>query len=85
MESEKIKADGHGIAMMHATKSGIERREFLVPPIAVQRSIVAELEAEESLVIANGELIQLFGQKIKTAIARVWSDEWSSLILASGH
>ena len=75
MESEKIKADGHGIAMIHATKSGMERREFPLPPVAIQQSIVAELEAEESLVMANRELIQLFKQKIKTAIARVWTGD----------
>ena len=79
MESEKIKADGHGIAMMHATKSGMERREFPVPPLTTQQSIVAELEAEESIVMANRELIQLFKQKIKTAIARVWMNDGKSL------
>ena len=75
MESENIKADGHGIAMMHATKSGMERREFPLPPIATQQSIVAELDAEQSLVTANRNLVDRFERKIKTAIARTLGEQ----------
>ena len=74
MESEKIKADGHGIAMMHATKSGMERRGLPLPPLATQQSIVAELDEEEGLISANRNLIDRFERKIQAAIARVWGD-----------
>jgi type I restriction enzyme M protein len=41
--------------------------------IAIQRAIVAEIEAEQALVNANRELIRRFEAKIKTTIDRVWS------------
>lgn len=46
-----------------------------LPPVGVQRQIVAEIEAEESLVAANRELINRFEQKIQATIAGVWGDE----------
>ena len=48
--------------------------EIPLPPIGVQKQIVAEIEAERSLVAANRELIERFQKKIQRAIARVWGD-----------
>ncbi len=73
-DSEKIKSEGNGLAMMHATKSGMEQRKFPVPPIDVQQTIVAEIEAEQVLVRANQELIERFEKKIQVTLARVWGD-----------
>ena len=73
-DSEKIKSEGHGIAMMHATKGGMEKREFPLPPIETQQQIIAEIEAEQALVAANRELIERFERKIEAAIARVWGE-----------
>lgn len=36
--------DTHGIAMMHLTKSGMEKTEFIVPPIERQEQFAAFLE-----------------------------------------
>ena len=71
-DSEKIKSEGHGIAMMHATKGGMEVRKFPVPPLATQRAIIGEIEAEQALVAANRELISRFEQKIQATLARIW-------------
>ncbi len=49
-ESEKIKSEGNGIAMMHATKGGMEKRLFPLPPLAVQREIVAEIEGYQQVI-----------------------------------
>ena len=46
-----------------------------LPPLATQRAIVAEIEAEQALVAANRELITRFEQKIQTTLARVWGEE----------
>ena len=43
-----------------------------LPPIEKQNAIVAEIEAEQSLVAANHELIQRMENKIQSAISRVW-------------
>jgi type I restriction enzyme M protein len=74
-DSEKIKSEGHGIAMMHATKGGMELRKFVCPALATQQAIVAEIEAEQKLVDANRELITRFEQKIKATLSRIWGEE----------
>jgi type I restriction enzyme M protein len=73
-DSEKIKAEGNGIAMLHATKGGMEQRKFPLPPLGTQQAIVAEIEAEQALVAANRVLISRFEQKIQATLARVWGE-----------
>ncbi|MDP9359066.1 MAG: hypothetical protein M3R02_28050 [Chloroflexota bacterium] len=46
-----------------------------VPPLALQQDIVAEIEAEQSLVAANRELTERFAKKIKSTLARVWGKD----------
>lgn len=49
-DSEKIKSEGHGIAMMHATKGDMEKRKFPLPPLDVQREIVAKLDGYQRII-----------------------------------
>lgn len=43
-----------------------------MPDLDTQRAMVAEIEAEQTLVEANKQLIARFEAKIKTVIDRVW-------------
>lgn len=43
-----------------------------IPPIEIQHQIVAQIEKEQALVNANKQLIEIFEQKIKDRIAKVW-------------
>lgn len=43
-----------------------------IPPIEIQREIVAELGTEQKLIDGNKKLIGIFQQKIKSKIAEVW-------------
>jgi type I restriction enzyme M protein len=43
-----------------------------LPTLEVQRQIVSRIEKEQELVNANKQLIELFEQKIKARIAKVW-------------
>ena len=45
------------------------------PSLSTQQAIVAEIEAEQSLVAANRELVERMEGKIRAAIGRVWRDE----------
>lgn len=45
-----------------------------VPSIETQRKIVAQIEKEQALVNANNQLIEIFEQKIKDRIAKVWGE-----------
>ena len=50
----------------------LEAVNIPLPPLAIQQAIVAEIEAEQALVVANRELIERMEGKIQAAIARVW-------------
>ena len=54
--------------------NAIKQIKFPVPSIEIQKNIVAEIEAEQSLVAANRELVKRMEKKIKAAIARIWDD-----------
>jgi type I restriction enzyme M protein len=49
-DSEKIKSEGNGIAMVHATKGGMEVRKIPLPPLEVQKEIVAEIEGYQKVI-----------------------------------
>ena len=42
--TESLMSDTHGIAMMHLTKAGMEKTEFIVPPIDLQEQFAAFVE-----------------------------------------
>jgi type I restriction enzyme M protein len=45
-----------------------------VPSLETQKAIVAEIEAEQTLVNANRELIERFEKKIQTILNRIWGE-----------
>ena len=45
-----------------------------LPPLEKQRKIATEIEAEQSLVDANRDLIERFEKKIRDVIGRVWDE-----------
>jgi type I restriction enzyme M protein len=47
-------------------------KEIPLPPLEVQREIVARIERERSIVEGNRELIRLYEEKVKKVIERVW-------------
>lgn len=56
----------------------VRRVSTPLPPLDVQRRIVAEIEAEQALVNANRELIERMEKKIQAVIARVWGETETS-------
>ncbi|MEO5716003.1 MAG: N-6 DNA methylase [Luteolibacter sp.] len=67
--------------------SGQLLKEYSIPlpPLATQRAIVAEIEAEQALVAANRELITRFEQKLQATLARIWGEEPSEERLTQSH
>ena len=61
-----------GVGLVHITKGNLEKIQIPVPALATQQAIVAEIEAEQSLVAANRELVERMEGKIRAAIGRVW-------------
>jgi len=64
-----------GSAQPQITRQGLAPFKIPLPPLATQRAIVAEIEAEQALVAANRELIARFELKIQAALARVWGED----------
>ena len=63
-----------GVGVPKLALNRIENIMVPLPPIEIQRKIVAELEAEQQLVNANKKLIEIYQQKIKSKIAEVWGE-----------
>lgn len=69
-----IKTVGQGANIRNLSQGILNELKIPLPPLATQRAIVAEIEAEQSLVSANRELITRFEQKIQTTLARIWGE-----------
>ncbi len=61
-----------GVTVPKLNQRMLSRIQLPLPPIVTQQAIVSEIEAEQSLVAANHELVKRSEQKIHAAIARVW-------------
>ncbi len=72
--AEMIKTVGQGANIRNLSQSILGGLKVPLPPLATQQTIVAELEAEQSLVNANRELIARFETKIAATLARIWGD-----------
>ena len=71
-----------GAAQPKLNQEALNRILIPIPDnIEIQQSIVAEIEAEQTLVNANRELIERFEKKIQNTIARVWGEEEKSQVL----
>lgn len=63
---------------MRQNINGLFNREELkilsvpLPPISVQQEIVKRIETEQALVNSNKKLIEIFEQKIKDEINKLW-------------
>ncbi len=64
-----------GVGLVHITKGNLEKIKIPLPPLGVQREIVAEIEAEQALVAANRKLVERMEEKIRAAVGRVWGEE----------
>lgn len=63
-----------GVGVPKLALNRIESIKIPLPPIEIQREIVAELEAEQQLINANKKLIEIYQQKTKSKISEVWGE-----------
>lgn len=68
--SKVMETAAHGTLKINT--ADLLKMQVPLPDLPTQRAIVAEIEAEQTLVNANRELIRRMEAKIKAAIDRVW-------------
>ena len=68
-QAEKVAT---GIAQKTVSLKSLRQFQIPLPPIETQNEIVAQIEKEQALVNANKALIEIYEQKIKNRIAKVW-------------
>jgi type I restriction enzyme M protein len=74
-DTEEIKSEGgRGIAMMHLTKGGIEKRMMYVPSLEIQKSIIDSVGNERQIIEGNKKLIEIYTQKIQDRINKIWGE-----------
>ncbi len=71
----QIRLKTYGATLQQINIADIRELQIPLPPLPEQRALAAEIEAEQALVGANRELLQRFGQKIQTTLARIWGEE----------
>ena len=52
-----------------------------IPSLSIQRQIVSNIEQEQLLVNANKQLIEIFEQKIKDRIAKIWGEKKKEYVI----
>ena len=64
-----------GSSIRHFGPMHLKQMSIHLPPVATQRAIAADIEAEQVLVNANRELIARFEKKIQATLARVSGED----------
>ncbi len=72
--NERIRGYYERASIPKINRSQLFEVKIPVPAIETQKAIVAEIEAEQSLVNANRELIERFEKKIQTVLNRIWGN-----------
>lgn len=68
-------SDARGGNQSNLNAKLIKELKIVVPGKKIQKQIIAQIEKEQALANANKQLIEIFEQKIKGRIAKVWGSE----------
>ncbi len=72
---EYAKRVATGSTIQNVSLQSMRTFKLPIPSTEIQRQIVSQIEKEQELVNANKQLIEIFEQRIKDRIARVWGEE----------
>lgn len=64
-----------GAAYKALTIEKLKEFKIPLPPLETQQQIVADVEAEQTLVAANRKLIERLDKRIQVTLARLWGEE----------
>lgn len=63
-----------GAAQPQITATSLRPFEILLPPFEIQIKIVEKIETERVLIDANKKLVEIYEQKMKDAVAKLWNE-----------
>ncbi|MDO8511965.1 MAG: N-6 DNA methylase [bacterium] len=69
---KRINSDLSGATRQRISKGNLLEIEIPLPSLAIQKQIVEKIEAERALVESAKKLIEIYEQKTKEAIAKLW-------------
>ena len=80
MQGDNFVSHARGFAQKAVNQASIKLSDLKamtvpLPPLDIQRDIVAEIEAERALVEANRKLAELFEKKIQSKLGEIWGEE----------
>ena len=64
----------NGANVKHLKVTGLLDFEIPLPPLKIQKQIVEEIEVERALVESSKKLIEIYEQKTKETIAKLWEE-----------
>jgi type I restriction enzyme M protein len=67
-------ASSNGMAQKNMSTVWLSNYEFPLPPLDIQKQIVEKIETERALVESSKKLIDLYEQKKRDVIAKLWSE-----------
>ena len=70
--AEKIKSSAVGVGVTGVNRDFVTNQEIPLPPLNIQKQIVERIECERTLVEGNKKLIEIYEQKIKGTLAKLW-------------
>jgi len=72
--ADMITESKNGVAQPNLGASSVRNFEIPLPPLEIQKQIVEKIQAERALVESAKKLIEIYEQKTKEAIAKLWEE-----------
>ena len=72
--ANKIKQNAVGIGVTGVTREFVVSQLIPLPPLETQQQIVSQIEAERALVESTKKLIEIYEQKTKAVINKLWEE-----------
>ena len=63
-----------GASRQRISKGNLKKIQIPLPPIEVQQQILDELDGYQKLIDENEKIIEIYNQKIKDKIDKIWGE-----------
>ena len=72
--AERVKDNAVGVGVTGVTRDFVVNQEIPLPPLTIQKQIVERIESERTLVEGNKKLIEIYEQKTKDTLLKLWEE-----------